>query len=176
MRLDPTEAAEYYFKYINLVEGDDVTSVLEEQRTEFTRLLETISEEGSHHRYAPGKWTIGQVLGHVNDCERLFMFRAFWFARRLEAPLPSFDQDAAAQFDGAAERSWKSLVDEFQAVRASTLSLFRNLPPDAWLRRGTASGYEFSVRALAYIAAGHVTHHAHILKDRYLGRAGATRD
>ncbi len=104
---------------------------------------------------------------HVNDTERLFAFRAFWFARGLESPLPSFDQDAAVPLAGADERSWASHIEEFQTVRAATLTLFRNLPDDAWTRRGVASGNPFTVRALAYICAGHVAHHVGVLKDRY---------
>lgn len=162
------EAPEYYFKYINLVPRSDVRDVLAAQVAETLSLVDSISEEQSKHRYAPDKWTIRQVLGHINDAERLFVFRALWFARGFDSPLPSFDQNVAARHNAADERSWRSLVDEFREIRASTLSFFRHLPPDAWLRRGVASGHEFTVRALAYIAAGHVIHHAAILRQRYL--------
>ncbi len=104
---------------------------------------------------------------HVNDTERLFAFRAFWFARGLDSSLPSFDQDAAVPLAGADARSWASHIEEFQAVRGATLTLFRGLPDDAWARRGIASGNPFTVRALAYICAGHVAHHVGVLKDRY---------
>lgn len=163
------EAPEYYFKYINLVPQDlDIRAILSSQVSEMLMLLESISEEHSSYRYAPGKWSVRQVLGHVNDTERLFAFRAFWFARGFDAPLPSFDQDVAAERDGADARTWSSLVDEFGAIRASTLTLFRSLPPEAWTRRGFASDYEFSVRAVAYIIAGHISHHTNILRERYL--------
>ena len=107
----------------------------------------------------------------MNDTERLFAFRAFWFARGFESPLPSFDQNVALAAAAADARPWQSHLDEFAAVRAATLSFFRHLPVDAWERRGTASGNPFSVRALAYLSAGHVFHHVAILNERYLARA-----
>jgi hypothetical protein len=97
-----------------------------------------------------------------------FVFRAFWFARGFDSALPSFDQNVAMSAAAANERSWSSLVEEFRSVRGATLSFFQNLPPHAWARRGVASGNPFTVRALAYIAAGHVAHHAAILQQRYL--------
>jgi hypothetical protein len=126
-----------------------------------------MSEERSLHRYAPDKWSIRQVLSHINDTERAFTFRALWFARGFDEPLASFDQNVAIAAAGADERSWTSHVDEWRTIRAATLTLFRHLPADAWLRRGVASGNPFTVRALAYITAGHVTHHLRILKERY---------
>ena len=165
---DRSEAAEYYFLYISQVAGDDVLRTLETQSIEIPALVEGISEERSLHRYAPDKWTIRQVVSHINDTERLFVFRAFWFARGLGEPLPSFDQDIAVIHAAADERSFSSHVDEFRAVRAATLKLFQELPPPAWTRRGTASGNPFSVRALAYITAGHVAHHLTLLRERYL--------
>jgi hypothetical protein len=98
----------------------------------------------------------------------VFTFRALWFARRFDSPLPSFDQDVAVSTAGADSRPWQSHRDEFSAVRRATLELFRNLPSDAWMRRGVASGNPFTVRALAYITAGHVAHHNRILRERYL--------
>lgn len=165
---DRTEAAGFYFTYIDKVAGGDVLTVLESQLGETASQLERISDEHSLHRYAPEKWSIRQVMCHVNDTERVFAFRAFWFARSIESPLPGFDQDPTVAIAGADERSWTSLIDEFRTVRAATLSLFENLPADAWMRRGVASGNPFTVRALAYICAGHVTHHVGILRERYL--------
>lgn len=162
---EPEEAPEYYFKYIKLVRQNDVRIVL---RAQLLSLVGNIAEDQAHVRYAPDKWTIGQVLGHVNDCERLFAFRAFWFGRGFDSALPGFDQDVAARHDGALHRSWSSLVGEFREIRAATVTLFEYLPDDAWLRRGVASGYEFTVRALAYIIAGHAAHHEAILRQRYL--------
>lgn len=164
---DRTEAAEYYFTYINQVPAGDVCEILEAQRAELLGALGGISEERSRHRYAPDKWSIREVAAHMNDTERLFVFRAFWFARGFETPLPSFDQNIAIAAAGADARPLSSHADEFQSVRAATLSFFRTLPGDAWTRRGTASGNPFTVRALAYIAAGHVAHHLKILRERY---------
>ena len=135
---------------------------------ETAAFLRGISDERSLHRYASDKWSIRQVVGHLNDAERVFAFRAFWFARGFDSSLPSFDQDIAVTSAGSDARAWPSLIDEFQAVRAASLSLFNNLPAEAWMRRGTASGNPFTVRALAYIVAGHVAHHVGILRERYL--------
>ena len=169
-RPDRTEAAAYYFTYIEQVGDGDIRDVLEAQSRDALALLENISDEHSRYRYAPEKWSIREVVGHVNDTERLFVFRALSFARGLDEPLPSFDQDVAGRSMGADERSWSSHVEEFRAVRAATVSFFRNLPADAWMRRGVASGFEFSVRGLAYITAGHVAHHLRLLRERYLQR------
>ena len=166
-RPERTEAEPYYFRYIDQVPGDDVLGVLASQLEETPAFLSGVSEEESLHRYGPDKWTMRQVLNHVNDCERLFAARAFWFARGFDSPLPSFDQIVSASAAGADEVPWVRHVEEFHAVRRATLSFFGNLPAEAWTRSGIASGYVFSVRALAWIAAGHTTHHVGILRDRY---------
>ena len=167
--LDRTEAAEYYYTYIDQVpKGEDIRRIIDAQLGETVSVLGGISEQKSLHRYAPDKWTIRQVVGHINDCERMFVFRALWFARGLPGELPSFDQNiaiAAVRFD---ERSLSDLVAEFRTVRQSTLYFFRNLPDEAWAKRGIASGNPFTVRALAHITAGHVAHHMRILRERYL--------
>jgi len=165
---DRTEAAEYYFNYIDQVGHGDIVEILMKQGREGSALFDGISEEQSLHRYAPEKWTVREVLSHLNDTERLFVGRAFWFARGFDTPLPSFDQNVAIAASGANARNWRSHVEEFQAVRSATIAFFDNLPDDAWGRRGVASDNPFTVRALAYICAGHVTHHVKILQDRYL--------
>jgi hypothetical protein len=167
-RPDRTEAAEYYFTYLDQVPDGDICTTLETQSEETLGVLRGISEERSLHRYEPDKWSIREVVGHINDTERLFVSRAFWFARGFESPLPSFDQQVAVAAAGANDRALRSHIDEFQAIRAATLSFFRNLPAEAWMRRGTASGNPFTVRALAHIAAGHVSHHMAIVRSRYL--------
>ena len=167
-RPDRTEAADYYFKYIDLVPPGDICATLETQRSSMATLLESIPAERIDYRYEPDKWSVREVLGHLNDTERLFAFRAFWFARGFDTPLPSFDQHVAIAHASAVARPWKSLVDEFLSLRASTALFFRHLPPDAWLRRGIASDCPFTVRALAYLGAGHVIHHVNILRERYL--------
>jgi len=166
--IDRTEAAEYFFTYINQVPEGDIGRILETQEREVVQLLSGISDERSLHRYAPGKWTIREVVSHINDTERMFTFRALWFARGFDSELPSFEQDIAIRTAGANDRSYRSHVDEFRAIRAATLALFGNLPPDAWTRRGIASGNPFTVRALAHITAGHVEHHMRLLRERYL--------
>jgi len=164
----PDEAAPYYFKYINRIPGGDIVGRLESQWAESEGFLRGISEEKSLHRYAPEKWSIRQVLNHVSDCERLFLFRAFWFARGFDSPLPSFDQVVSAGAARGDEVSWASHVEEFEGVRRASVAFFRNLPAEAWTRAGIASDNPFSVRALAYIAAGHFDHHLAILKKDYL--------
>ena len=165
---DRTEAAEYDFLYINQVEGTDISRILETQAADTLALLDGITEERSHYRYAPDKWTLRQVLSHINDTERMFAFRALWFARGLPEPLPSFDQDIAIAHAAADARAWRTHVDEFRGVRAATVALFRHMPEEAWMRRGIASGNPFTVNALAFITAGHVAHHVRLLRERYL--------
>lgn len=164
----PHEAAPYYFKYIDQVQGNDIVGVLQGQLDETLPFLSGISEEKSLHRYAPEKWSIRQVLNHVNDTERVFLFRALWFARGFDSPLPSFDEKISAAAARADEFPWTRHVEDFQGSRLSTLGFFRNLPAEAWTRSGTASGNPFTVRALAWIMAGHLAHHLSILRERYL--------
>jgi DinB superfamily len=166
-RPGPDEAAPYYSKYIDRVPGDDVLGVLARQSSETLALLRGISEERSRHRYAPGKWSIRELLSHLTDTERVFAYRALWFARGFTNELPSFDQDVAAAGAKAEGVAWAAHVDEFASVRQATVALFRNLPAEAWSRGGVASGNRVTVRALAYIIAGHEAHHVGVLKERY---------
>jgi hypothetical protein len=167
-RPERSEAAPYYFTYIDRIPQDDIVGVLEGQLEDVGRILAGISEEKSLHRYAPEKWSIRQVLSHLNDTERAFAFRALWFARDFHDPLASFDQNVSVNAARADEYSWASHVAEFRDIRRSTVALFRKLPSDAWKRSGVASGNTVSVKALAYIIAGHVSHHVAILEERYL--------
>jgi hypothetical protein len=167
-RPERDETIEYYFKYIDLVPDGEIPEILENQRDETLSFLKTIPDARAEHRYEAGKWSISEVLAHINDAERLFTMRAFWFARGFESELPSYDSDVAVSAAKPAARSLSSHIHEFGSVRDSTLDFFRYLPSEAWVRRGVASTYAFSVRALAYIAAGHVIHHTQILRDRYL--------
>jgi len=160
------EAAPYYFTYIDQVPGD--LGILLAQMQETRDLFESISDEKSLHRYAPGKWSIRQVLNHITDTERSFAFRALWFARGFDTSLPSYDQNVAAAGAEADRISWSSHVEEFRSVRAATISLFRNMPDEAWMRSGIASDNLFTVRALAYLIGGHTAHHVKILRERYL--------
>ena len=167
-RPEPNEAASYYSTYIDRVTSDDIVDVLVKQLDEAYGFLSGISEEQSLHRYAPDKWSMRELLGHVNDGERVFMYRAMWFARGFEDALPSFDQEIGFKAAGSDNVSWADHVQEFNAIRSSTLSFFRNLPEEAWLRGGVASDNHVTVRAIAYIVAGHVDHHLAILRERYL--------
>jgi uncharacterized damage-inducible protein DinB len=162
------EAAPYYFTYIDRIASDDIVSVLINQLQEVPAFLSQISEEKSLHRYAPEKWSIRQVLNHVNDTERTFAFRALWFGRGFSEPLASFDQNTAANGARADDYSWASHVTDLRDVRNATLSLLQNLPEEAWSRKGVASGNAVTVRALAYIIAGHLSHHIAIVQERYL--------
>jgi len=167
-RPDRGEAAEYYFTYIDLVPAGDIRDLIDAQQADSLRMLRGIDDATSLHRYEPGKWSIRDVVNHLSDTERLFVFRAFWFARGFDTPLPSFDQHVAVGTAAANDRSWSDLVEEFARVRGATLSFFRSLTEEAWTRHGIASGNPFTVRALAYLVAGHVTHHLTIIRQRYL--------
>lgn len=162
------EASPYYFTYINRVSSDNVLQVLEQQLGEVGAFLQSISEEKSLYRYAPDKWSIRQAWNHVNDAERVFVYRALWFARGLESALPSFEQEVGVIGAQADSIAWSRHIEEFRDVRRASISFFRNLPAEAWNRRGTASGNPFTVRALAYVVAGHTVHHQAILRERYL--------
>ena len=170
-RPQPTEAAPYYSNYIDLVTSDEIVPAMKDQFGQTVLFLEGISEEQSLKSYAPGKWTIREVLNHVNDGERLFLSRAFWFARGFQDAMPSFDQDIAARYANANATPWTSLVEEFKTVRAATISFFEHMPDEAWSRSGVASDNPVTVRAIAYIIAGHVTHHVNVLKEKYLQSA-----
>lgn len=167
-RPERDEASPYYFTYIDQTSGDDVVSILESQLQEIGAEISSISEEKSLHRYAPDKWSIRQMWSHINDTERVMVFRALWFARGFDTALPSFDQNVAVAAAKAEEVPWARHVEEFRAIRLTTVSFFRQLPAEAWIRRGIASDHPFTVRALAYLTAGHTIHHLAILRDRYL--------
>ncbi len=165
---ETTEYAPYYGKYISLVADGDIVKTLENQIDATLQVLRGLSEEKGNHCYAPGKWSVKEVIGHLIDTERIFAYRALRIARNDKTPLPGFEQDdfvANADFDSARVAD---LADEFAAVRKANLSLFRRLSDEAWLRSGTASENGLSARAAAYIIAGHELYHLDILKTRYL--------
>lgn len=168
-----SEAAEYYFTYIDRVPDTDIVPLLSAQRDEAVQLLRGIPDAMADHRYAPGKWTLREVAGHLNDTERVFAARAFWFARGFDGALPGYDQNIAVAAGEFGDRTWSSLIDEFSTIRAATVSLFGNLSAEAWDRSGIASERPFTVRALAFIAAGHLIHHMDIVKTKYLAGPGA---
>jgi uncharacterized damage-inducible protein DinB len=166
-RPEPDEYAAYYEKYISLVPGNDITSALEKQRVQTMQLLAVRSERESNFRYAADKWSVKDVLGHISDTERIFTYRALRIARGDQTPMEGFEQDDYVRSGGFNERPLASLVEEFANVRSASLALFRSLGKEAWLRRGIANENEVSVRALAYITAGHELHHRNILEERY---------
>lgn len=162
------EYAPYYSTYIGKVPEGDLQAMLSSQLAETMALLRSIPESRGGYRYAPDKWSIKEVLGHLIDSERIFSYRALRIARGDATPLPGFEQDdyvPAGRFDA---RTVRDLADEFAAVRQATIHLCAHFDPEAFARRGTASGKPVSARALAYIIAGHELHHVGILKTRYL--------
>jgi uncharacterized damage-inducible protein DinB len=166
-RPEAREIDSYYFTYIDQAPGDDPLALMRGQLDEALATFSGISEEKSLQRYAAGKWSIRELLNHMADTERSFAFRAFWFARGFDSPLPSFDQNMAAAAAEADRLAWARHVEDFRRVRLATVSLFEGLAPAAWMRSGTASGKHFTVRALAFLVAGHVAHHLRILNERY---------
>jgi hypothetical protein len=168
VRPQADEHSPYYGKYIGRVPDGDLTSLLQEQVDETAALLRTVSPDQADFAYAPGKWTIKEVVGHMADVERVMAFRALWFARADNTELPGFDENAWALRAGAPRRTIPDLLEEFQVVRSSTLHLAKHLSPEALAHRGTANGAPVSVRALFYIIAGHERHHVDLLRERYL--------
>jgi hypothetical protein len=165
---DSSEYAPYYEKYISLVPDGNLPDVLAAQTPDTLSALRAVSPERSLFRYAPGKWSLRESLVHMTDGERIFTYRALRIARGDKTPLPGFEQDDYIAPSQADARSWESIVDEHEAVRGATMHLFRNLPADAWTRMGIASEKPVSVRALAYITAGHELHHLAIMRKFYL--------
>jgi uncharacterized damage-inducible protein DinB len=167
-RPGPAEHAPYYGKYIALVEGHDAVAALELSTRESEALLKSITEERSHHRYAPEKWSLREVFVHIADVERVFAYRALRVARGDATPLEGFDPDSWMHRAGADARQWADIAREAESVRAATLTLFHSLPHDAWTREGTADDSPVSVRALAFMIAGHEMHHRQVIAERYL--------
>lgn len=167
-RPNPSEYAPYYSKYIDLVPDGPIVDVLRSQMSETLKLLRSIQEAKGSHAYAPGKWTIKEVVGHVTDAERVFSYRALRFARADATALPGFDENQYTPSGEFGSRTLQNLADELEIVRHSTAALFDGLPKDAATRMGTASNNPVSVQALAYIIAGHERHHVKLLKERYL--------
>jgi hypothetical protein len=166
-RPEANEYAEYYGKYIAKVPGTDVLSILESQRLQMLQLFAGRSERDGNFRYAPDKWTIKEVLGHVTDAERIFTYRALRIARGDQTPLASFEQDDYVKNGGFAGRTLADLVEEFGAVRSASVALFRSFDDAAWSKRGVASQKEVTARALGFITAGHQIHHRVILEEQY---------
>ncbi|MEO5579236.1 MAG: DinB family protein [Gemmatimonadaceae bacterium] len=167
-RPGPDEYSQYFAGYVARVPDGDVIDTLSTQIVETAALLRDLPDSRGDQRYAPGKWSIREVVGHMADTERVFTYRALCFSRADPSPLPGFDQDDYVRAAPFPRISLVDLVDEFEHLRWATLHLFRNLDDDALMRRGSANGNEISVRALAFLCAGHENHHVDILRTRYL--------
>jgi len=166
-RPEAGEYAEYYGKYVAKVPGKEVLGTLESERLHMSKLFTGRPERDGNFRYAPGKWTIKEVLGHIADTERIFTYRALRIARGDQTPLPGFEQDDFVKNGGFASRTLADLAEEFDAVRGASIALFRSFDDGAWSRRGVASQKEVTVRALGFITAGHQIHHRMILEEQY---------
>jgi uncharacterized damage-inducible protein DinB len=167
-RPESNEFAPYYGPYIAQVPDGDVATTLTRQFDATRALLSPLPEEKGTYAYAPGKWSIKQLLGHLIDSERVFAYRALRIGRNDKTPLPGYEQDDYVAFGNFNARSLSSLLEEFTAVRNASVHLFTHFTDDQWLRRGTANNNEVTARALAYIIAGHELHHVGILRTRYL--------
>lgn len=167
-RPEPGDYADDYEKYISLVPQGDVVATLGQQLEATLALLRELPEEKGDFRYAEGKWSVKELVGHVCDSERVFGYRALCFARNDQTPLPGFDQDTFVNGARFGERQLSELIEELEYVRRANLFLFRQLNDEEWRRRGEANGQEVSVHALAYCMAGHELHHMQILRTRYL--------
>jgi hypothetical protein len=172
-RPKPTEHAPYYGSYVALVPENDVLAVLDAQAPEVDAVLRRIPEAQAGILHSPYTWTIKQVVGHLIDAERVFAYRALRFGRGDAQALPGFDENAYARSGEFDRQSLKDLAAEFAAVRQSTLHLLRHLPADAWSRTGIANGNPASVRALAFIIAGHTRHHLSIVRKRIVANTTA---
>jgi len=168
IRPDATEYFEYYEKYVRLVPENGIVHALALQGEETLSYLRSLPVNAGDKRYAPEKWSIKEVVGHVIDIERVFGHRALFFARKTPGPLPGIEQDDWMKVATFGSRWLGDLADEFESVRRSNLYFFRHLDAEAWMRRGVASEREFTVRGIAYIILGHERHHLDILKTRYL--------
>ena len=171
LRPQSGEYAPYYDRYISLVPGNDdlaALTALENQRRQMVLLLSGRTEADGDLRYAPDKWTLKGVLGHINDTERIMSYRALRISRGDATPIEGFEQDDYVRNGPFAHRTLADLIEDYIAVRRATVSLFRNLDEAAWSRRGVANKNEITVRALAYIIAGHELHHRRIIEEKYL--------
>jgi hypothetical protein len=167
-RPEPTEYDPYFWKYIDLVPDGEIVRILSSQIEKTLLLLRNVSEEKAVESYAPGKWSIKEVVGHIIDTERIFAYRALRIGRDDKTPLAGFEQDDYVVNTDFNARTLTSLTEELAAVRSASVHLFKHFSDAEWLRRGTANQSEISTRALAYNVAGHELHHVGILKSSYL--------
>lgn len=169
-RPEPGEYNSYYERYISLVPEGDILNTLDAQRRQMMLLLSGRDEADGDFRYAPGKWSAGEVLGHVCDTERIFAYRALRIARGDRTPIEGFEQDDYVKNGPFGREPLSEIIEDYIAVRRASLTLLRNLDETAWMRRGIANNKEVTVRALAYLIAGHELHHRRILEEKYFAK------
>jgi hypothetical protein len=167
-RPSKNEYPEYYVPYVDLVPEGDLVELLKENLEKTVSLFEGISEEVSLNRYAPGKWSIKEVLGHITDTERIMSYRLLRVGRGDQTPLAGFNENDYVHAAQTNNLSVKTILEDFKAVRTATITLIQNLPNEAWENKGNANGTEITTRAIAYIIAGHQMHHCKIVEERYL--------
>ena len=165
---DVSEYPTSHASYVQEAPEGDILEVLRKQSEEIQDLMGSLPLSMGGHRYAPGKWSLRELLGHLNDAEKCFEHRAYRFSRGDDSPLPGFDEDAYVAAGRSELRSLADLTAEFTHLRAATLATFTHLAPEGWDRRGIANGKEVTVRALAFVIAGHAAHHLRVLRERYL--------
>ena len=167
-RPDLSKTPEYYHRYINKAKGDNIVVSMKKQTPALLRFFNSIPPAKRNYRYAPGKWTIQEILQHMIDAERVFAYRGLCFARKDKTPLPSFDENLYGETSKASKRKWKEMIEEFKAVRRSSELLFGSFDKVQLNTCGTASNNSFSVLAIGYILVGHMNHHAGVIRERYL--------
>jgi hypothetical protein len=167
-RLSASEYAPYYDKYVQRVPDDDIVAVLRNQIADTAALLRTAPPDRADGAYAPGKWTLKEVVGHMIDVERVMSYRALRFSRNDATDLPGFEENAFVANSNFSRRTLSDLVDELEAVRVATVHLAKHIDADALMHQGTANNTVVSVRGLLYIIAGHELHHAALIRERYL--------
>jgi hypothetical protein len=162
------EFAPFYAGYVQQVPDGDIVEAMIGGAEISAALLGDLPDDIASRAYAPGKWTLKEVVLHCADTERIFAYRALRIARGDTTPLPGFDENAYTPLSGASSRTLEDILDELQSVREASVTLFSGLPSEAWTRRGMASGKDVSVRGIAWITAGHLLHHMGVIQDRYL--------
>lgn len=167
MKPNPSEFPAYYHRYVEFLGDVDLLDTLKDQNVRVMQLTRSMTDEQALHRYAEGKWSIKEVIGHLIDCERVFAYRAMSFARGESQPLPGFDENAYVAIASFDQRPLANLVEEFVSVRIATLMLLESMTTLELLRTGTANGNPITVRAIMWIIAGHTQHHWQILEERY---------
>lgn len=158
----------YFQKYIDLVPEEDLTAAFQKQYAVITSFLSDITEDQSNHTYAPGKWTIKELMQHITDTERIFAYRSLCFARNEKASLPGFDENEYAAASNAENRTWKNIVEEFLLVRKSTEILFNSFTDAALQNEGVANNNNVTAMSMGFTSIGHVYHHINVLKEKYL--------